>query len=439
MTGRVTYTGTAASGRPGFGPQDMCDRIINLKLYAEYTDASGSRQETVLAVRSDWEPVTVSRADGTSYSDVYVRKCVHKPDITVKYSKVASSVATGIDVYLSNYVIITSDGKALRDFTASGYKLKKFVVTMGYWGQFKDYPPQPGSDYADIKAPPGVDSLVCDNPLYVVQDKLPPENTLHLRGEVSRLLDVPVPAVDDGAYGSFASMKSAGIIKEAGDGGLEGLVRELVLPYYAAVSEEYMGGLGGSVSSIAQSARYKLYSTERFGALAVPGVKDADGYEHPMVFMSDECKDRTITQSLGRIFERAGYTNARYTVLGGEGAILLYTEEDEGDVSLLGALTDKAYAGTVFASVYENKLPAVNNIIIDSTATIVCPYFAVIQPYQRVKFKNRYSVSSVAAYYSGGTGGVSEFYPYSVSISFATRRPLNEVQLYCVPERTKVL
>ena len=49
---------------------------------------------------------------------------------------------------------------------------------------------------------------------------------------------------------------------------------------------------------------------------------------------------------------------------------------------------------------YDNKLPAVYNINIDSVATIVCPFFTFIEPFQYIEFESRYALTSLVSYFA---------------------------------------
>ena len=88
---------------------------------------------------------------------------------------------------------------------------------------------------------------------------------------------------------------------------------------------------------------------------------------------------------------------------------------------------------------YNNALPAVYNINVDAVATIVCPFFTFIEPFQYVEFASRYALTSVVSYYASYKPTINRFLVINATISFATEEAINEVQMTAVSARDSVI
>ena len=99
------------------------------------------------------------------------------------------------------------------------------------------------------------------------------------------------------------------------------------------------------------------------------------------------------------------------------------------------------YKHTVLANklLYDGKLPAVYNINVDAVATIVCPFFTFIEPFQYVEFASRYALTSNVAYFASYAPTISRFLVISATISFATQEEVNEVQITAVSAKESKL
>ena len=140
---------------------DLFDRIINLKLTC--ADEQGKVESFV--IRSDYELIWGENfAHDFTPKDVglkcQIRRCTHKPSIKLQYKMTTSSFGTQIDVYVANFFLLTKDGKHLRSFNSSNYKILFVEIAMGYWGQFRlgkesDYAVPSYEDYFKIQAKNG--------------------------------------------------------------------------------------------------------------------------------------------------------------------------------------------------------------------------------------------------------------------------------------------
>ena len=114
---------------------------------------------------------------------------------------VTSNVGTSIGITVSNFFMLTQDGKHIRSFNESKYVITAIEVVMGYWGQLKDSlnPDETNSekllqDYFDVKAVNGADKISITNgkPIIVTTEKLPPDSAIHIKGFVADIYSSPV-------------------------------------------------------------------------------------------------------------------------------------------------------------------------------------------------------------------------------------------------------
>ena len=99
------------------------------------------------------------------------------------------------------------------------------------------------------------------------------------------------------------------------------------------------------------------------------------------------------------------------------------------------AYTDQGlYKGTVLYNkkLYNGRLPAVYNINIDAVATITCPFFTFIQPFQYVEFASRYALTSVVSYYAQYNPTIYRFLVINATLTFATVEDINEMHITAV-------
>jgi hypothetical protein len=185
--------------------------------------------------------------------------------------------------------------------------------------------------------------------------------------------------------------------------------------------------------------------------------EDADKYGMT-VYLSDKAKEVKIKQvydSKGETVERALYFEAGWTVgqtitrlmsyldaelafsFTNKGDLLIYTpDEIINDIDSLTKAYEKAgvYKDTVLQAkaLYDRKLPAVYNINIDAVATITCPFFTFIEPFQYVEFASRYALTSLVSYFASYSPNIYKFLVINASVSFATVEEVNEVQMTAV-------
>lgn len=435
---------------------DLFDRVINLKIICR--DENGNTEEFV--IRSDYELILPDSAFYPEHSNkgYIIRKCTYKPSIKVQCKMVTSNVGTSISVTVSNFFMLTKDGQHLRSFNASQYTIIAVEVVMGYWGQLKDsLNPDTATikDYFDIKAIKGADRIVISAPIVVTTDKLPPDSAIRMHGYVAGIYTDPVAITN-------INTPIKALQKPVATSGtdIETIFFENITRRYLNNSKLVATANGFSTPNLspveagkATKVGNKEIKAEDSGLLSMPDAKDYG----VQVFLSDEVKKSKLKElydSEGNKVETRVYFEAGWTIgqtvtrimsyidqeleftFSLEGDILIYTPKEMQDVQALNeAYTEQGmYKGTVLMNkeLYNGRLPAVYNINIDAVATIVCPFFTFIQPFQYVEFASRYALTSVVSYYASYNPTIYRFLVISASISFATVDEVNEVQLTAV-------
>lgn len=427
-------------------PGDLFDRIINLKFTCRKKDSS---EKEVFVIRSDYElvyPNTSFMTDRSSedYKGKFIiRRCTQKPSIKVQCKMVTANVGTSIGITVSNFFMLTHDGKHLRSFNAEDYVIDSIEIVMGYWGQLKDSidinnsnPEKILDSYFSIRAVNGADKIAITNgkPIIVTTDKLPPDSTLHIKGYVADIYTSPVaitktdtpakaltkPVVTSGT--EFEKVLFENITRRYVNGHrVLGLDKELKLDEDNLLSESDAKDYGVRVFLSKGASKVKL---------------------HTIKSSKDEEKDRkmyfeagwTIGQTLTRIFS---FINADldYT-FSLDGDVIIYTPREMQNPQELYEAYDEQemYKETTLnnTELYNSRIPAVYNINIDAVATIVCPFFTFLQPFQYIEFASRYALNGLVSYYANYNPTVHRFLVISAGISFATVDDVNEVQITAV-------
>ena len=180
---------------------DMFDKIINVKITCVDVD---SRQREVFVIRSDYEmvyPESSMPIDGDVLpylrNSCVIRRCTMKPSIKVQTKMVSSNTGISTDVYISNFFMLTQDGKHLRSFNNSQYKIEIVEIAMGYWGQFRIGKESENrvptyEEFFNVDAKNGADKITITGTVVVTTDKLPPDSVLHIKGYVADVYSSPV-------------------------------------------------------------------------------------------------------------------------------------------------------------------------------------------------------------------------------------------------------
>lgn len=437
---------------------DMFDRIINLKINC-------LRPETLeresFVIRSDYEmvyPDSTTPLDGTLHPSMaggcFIRRCSQKPSIKVQYKLVSSNTGISVNVFISNFFILTNDGKHLRSFNNSQYVIESVEIAMGYWGQFKT-PPANAKDFFNIKAENGADKITLTGAIVVSTDKLPPDSQLHIEGYVGDIYSSPIAVsniktVDDALSNPVTSSSKdfAGVCYDTitkrylnkhyftdGEGanlptGRRNIAISDIADYPVPVAFDKKTGLMNDNEAMKYGV--KVFLSDKVKELKIPKVKDSSENEKNKIayFEAGWTIGQTIARLLTFIGGELNYTFNR------DGNVLIYSmEEVTAPEKLYEAFSkDKMYSDTPLTNraLYDNKLPAVNNITIDSVATIVCPFFTFLEPFQYLEFASRYALTSAVSYFASYSPTIYRFLVISASISFATVDDVNEVQITAV-------
>lgn len=427
----------------------LFDRIINVKINC-YSEKSYYRESFV--IRSDYEliyPDSNTPVDGTittfGKGKCLIRPCTMKPSIKVQCKMVTGNTGTNVDVFISNFFMLTKDGKHLRSFNSSTYKIESVEIVMGYRSQFKSMPSSP-EDYYNLKAENGADKITIVSPIVVQTDKLPPDSVLHIHGYVAGIYSSPVAVtgVDNAekakknpvisSSDSISEILYRGITRRYLNMHKAPVDTAKVIPVsdiaYYDINVDYDKDTGLLSLKDAETYGVRCYLTDKVKEIAVSQAKDSDGnpVNKSMVFE----QGWTIGHTLARL---SSFLNAKleYT-FNNEGDMLIYTtdEVNNPDSIYTAFVKQKVYDTTVLNKFYDNKLPAVYNINIDAVATIVCPFFTFIQPFQKLEFASRYALTSVTSYFAGYSPAIYAFQAINASISFATVDSVNEVHITAV-------
>lgn len=453
FTSNLLSNNEKAKGVYSFSQSELFDRVINLKFYTVET-GTNKIQDTYV-IRSDWEIyypdlVKIVQHNGTT-KDVrsgYIRRCVQKPSIKVQYKQIATGTAVEVDIFVSNFTMLSSDGRTLMAFNNLTYPLGMVELQMGYFGQFNQKP-KDMEEYFDFSRNPNADRLMINvGHGYVQTDKLPPDGILHIHGYVGSCY---TPPITEGKYkDTYANV--TGVQRPYG---------EFLKDYlFNTVTRRFVRIPAQTPENLA-----KIQIDEDTGLIKDYKVADEFGVH---VYLSDElekaCKenlDKTVLDADGNAIKHSDTKiTARYSEsvvkalnlvrdeLGvdmsfralNNGDFIAYLADEAMNSEKLAKSLEKyklenaprlSETGNTVENIYHNVLPAVENITTDSLCTIVCPFFFFLNPFDMIKFKSRYALGGVVTYYADFTVKESKFYALYMSVSFATVEEINECNIIC--------
>jgi hypothetical protein len=428
---------------------DLFDKVINLKFNC--TNKDGNKESFV--IRSDYEIVYTNanfasdRVSDMTKGGWIIRKCTYKPSIKVRLKMVTANTGTDIGITVSNFFMLTKDGKHLRSFNASDYKIDSLEIVMGYWGQLKNsLNPDSATamdDYFSIEATNGADKITVTTITVVTTEKLPPDSALHIKGYVGNIYSSPVAVtnVDTPTKALEKPVASSGT--EFEQILFENITRRYVniasLQEYVKTHKEFKKVQLDSENKLsdtdAKNIGIKVYLSDEAKKVSIKKIKDSKDEEEvrKVYFEMGWTVGRTVARIMSYMDKELDYTFSN------EGDILIYTPNElQAPEGLTKAFhSQNLYKNTVLANskLYNGRLPAVYNINIDAVATIVCPFFTFIQPFQYVEFASRYALTSVVTYFASYKPTIYRFLVISATISFATVDDVNEVQITAVSAR----
>lgn len=449
----------------------LYDRVINLKITCREIKADGTLSDTPdeYVLRSDYEMVIPDASnmvglDGTAFNalkgEYVIRRCTKKPSIKVQMKMVSANTGIEVSIFITNFFMLSKDGKHLLGLSASRYNIEKVEIAMGYWGQFRigkesalEVPSY--DEFFEIKAQHGADKLTLTGAITARTEKLPPDSVICISGKCADIYSAPV-AVSDLLEG--ADFIDNPVAKS--NDSMETIAKTFFTKRYLNINRvtdtdyKMYGGkyvqisdiksfpvkvtfdtkTGLLVDSDAEKYGVKVYLSSGAKALKLPTYINNKGEEVEKDFYCEAgwTMENTVARLASFLDAKLDYTFTR------EGDLILYTPEEAKYPSRLWEDLDgqKLYDNSVLgnATLYDGKLPAVNNINIDVKATITCPFFTFFQPFQKFQFATRFALTSDVSYWADYDNKIFNFYAISASISFATEDNDNEVQIIALSE-----
>ena len=441
----------------------MFDRIINLKLKVRGSSRLGQGKDFIdeFIIRSDYEIVHPSDSvksvmNGTNKSNgYYIQKCAYKPSIKVQYAQVSGGTSIGIDIFVNNFFITTKDGRHLMSFSNADYKMYQIEVLMGYIGQFNKCLRIEKGDVSHLKADDlfnfdnvghGVQKLTVTNVEYVQTDKLPPDSVLHIHGYVGDTIQSQFGKPESVKYETLE--QNAQFSNRNTGKSLEELIFKYITRRYTNFPDKakYVDGF----MSEEEARRYgvQVFCTKAVQDLELPVQKDAESNELlPSLIASLGGADNTIESSMQKIVEYTKIplifkrlSTGNFLCFTAQEASTEYIDGEESKGTYLEKLTEEVseyYSDRQSVTYFGNCIPAVYNINVDAMATIVCPFFTLLEPFQKAYFASRYALSSKISYYADFTPEITEFTIINMQVSFATVEDVNEMQIKAIANRKR--
>ena len=442
-----------SKGVYSFTKDDLFDRIINLKLTA-YTEKEGQpvvHDEYV--IRSDWEmyypdmgKVATGEKSLASLRKCYIRRCVQKPSIKVQYKQIASGTAIEIDIFIANFIMMSSDGRTLMSFNNLTYPLGRVDIQMGYFGQFNKKP-ESFSEYFDFDYKPNIDTITV-NVAYVQTDSLPPDGVLHIHGYVGSCYNPPLALQQREKVEVDSDWRTLNNPKLKYNDYLKDYLFTNVTRRFVRkpVSSEL-------ISVDKKSGLMTLEDADKYGVKVFPSEKLAEACKKELKRKEAKTADGTVVkkkvighysesvvQALNMLRDDLGIRTGFKALNDGNYTIFLMSEVENTEENFTSLTnykkedTDLKEAGEAINTMH-NVLPAVSNITTDALCTIVCPFFYFINPFDKIKFKSRYALGGVVSYYADFNAVESEFYALYMSVSFATVDDVNECTIVCTGKK----
>lgn len=442
-----------AKGVYSFTASDLFDRIINLKFYTVETDTNQIRD--VYVIRSDWEVCypnlnNVVQQNGT-VKDLhvgYIRRCVQKPSIKVQYKQIATGTAVEVDIFISNFSMLSSDGRTFMAFNNLTYPLGMVELQMGYFGQFNKKP-ENIEEYFDFSINKSADRLIVNTGHgYIQTDKLAPDGVLHIHGYVGSCYTSPVTGGE--FKDTYANV--TGVQRPYGD-----YLKDYL---FNTVTRRFI-----RIPAQTEENLKKIEVDSETGLIKDYKVADEFGVH---VYLSDElekaCRENLNQTIIGADGSETKLSDRQVTARYSESvvkAINLVRDELGVDISFkalndgnfIAYLSDEAMntemlakslekykvedkvalleSGNIIDNIYHNVLPAVENITTDALCTIVCPFYFFLNPFDMIKFKSRYALGGIVSYYADFTVKESKFYALYMTVTFATVEDTNECNIVC--------
>lgn len=439
---------------------DIFDRIINLKLTIATEQSSKYVKYDDYYIRSDYEIVypdvamsRVFRMGNIETSRYFIRKCQMKPSIKINYKKVSKDASVEIDVYVSNFYMIDSSGKQLINFSAEDFSLEKVEIMMGYWGQFKNMPHANAkllaSQFESAKIYPlyGVKSIVIDKVEYVTIDKLSPDATLKIHGWVG--FNPVAKPIQDISTDTFIAITASGDIENVSSSlGTQSALGKI---FFDNVTRRFLKAgvkektdiavpVNGRLTSV-QAKKYgvNVYLSSGAAKLSVDKIqqkaRDSEGnaVDKKVYFNSGDSPENAVIN----IRESLGLSGMIEYTTTTSGDFLIFTTDEASNVAglkkkFLTTAGDYSASSPVVRT-YDGELPAIYNMSFTNGLVVIqAPFFYFVEPFEEIKFEQRYARTSLVTYFAGTLAKKNTYTVTSQTVSFATVDDINEMTLTCI-------
>lgn len=432
------------SEKLNFDSSLLFDRVINLKFITEKpTDTIGKIVNDEYVIRSDFEVVynnfNFSKVMGNSIvsgKNYYFRRCQHKPSIKVQYKQVSGGTNTEIDIFVSNFFLMDKDGNCIQNFDFANNKLSQVEIMMGYFGQFKKTFNPDLDDmlkYMTFEPTVDIDKITMRNVEYATFDKLPPDSVLHIHGFVGNISSKSLD--NENEYITFSSLEAEGYTLDLSNKTYKEIFNTLITRRFLknavvdALSKDPETAksivFNNKLLNEADAKRYgiQVKLDDKLSTLKFEAKPDAEGNTVSNTITLD--RGETSLKSMNSICQKLN-PNLRFCMLNNGNFFVYLYDKDTKVETLNSSLAD------VYTNAFAKRggiLPAVTNINTSPVASITCPFYGFLEPFQDFIFKTRYSLTNMITYYSGIEIKEYKFYAISVYVSFATVEDINEMNI----------
>ena len=436
------------------GADVLFDRIINLRFRVKARDKEDNKPYIdEFIIRSDYEavfrkPDVQYIVDGGSSNEYIIQRCNIKPSIKLTYT--SYGVKIGIDIYIDNFFLLSKANNCLMSFTPAEYDISTLDIQMGYRGQF-DKLVLGKKNVSDLTMKDlftsfdstgyGIESITIDDVEYVNTEKLAPNYVLHIHGYVGSTIhrSSAITSSESATYSNFLKCEYA----KASGNTLQSLFFNYVTRRFVDKKKvnkaKTMPKFTDGFMSESDGTNFgtDVYLSPSLAEKKQQPLKDSSGKEvevSPKLALGGASV--TLDSAMQKIFENTGLQLAYTRLTNGSILVYQYTDVSDENIQSLSEGFSNFIDQNEFAVRWNHEVPAVYNINISAgKAILVCPYFAWINPFQRVKFEARYAITSLSAFYSNSTPTIFNFYLYRITVAFATVEDVNEMTLIGVPEK----
>jgi len=416
------------------GLGDKCfifDKIINLKFIRK----SGAS----FALRSDYE---LHNNSGLTF---FTRMQI-KPDIKVTYSQVANNVAISIKIYITNFHMFAPGASTSDSLSSLNDPITNIKVQMGYLAQFpnfsdaskelkrEDYENLTGGA-GDASAGDGIKTLNC-MVLSAYPTKLPPDSIT--------LFDCVVGNIGTVFHTSQDGKTDMSTVFDKGIT-LEKYLFESITRRYLreALSKE-------EISKIITTGRQTVtaeYKAPRSGApvrgedvtyLGCMNAQDAKKYG-VQIILSDYLKNVELDEAPPALAQYEFVTSALHelrtkhmenlrTFSLPDGNYIMYDVVEKLN-NVVSSIDIQSRVNTD-----DPLIPAVYTITFGAVRTISCPFYTILNPFQKLHFQSRYNVSNLVGYYYAPLAGegTDTMYSIKLQVTFSTTGDENEMLITSV-------